>query len=65
MKVKSLFFLALCFIGITSVNAGPFKIGAVEYDSLAEAVDAVPADGTKTTIVMTQDVNYSPRGTSR
>ena len=60
MKVKSLFFLALCFIGITSVNAGPFKIGTVEYDSLAAAVDAVPTDGTKTTIVMTQDVNNSP-----
>ncbi|MCR5483395.1 MAG: hypothetical protein K6E99_03195 [Bacilli bacterium] len=60
MKVKSLFFLALCFIGITSVSAGPFKIGTVEYDSLAAAVDAVPADGTKTTIVMTQDVTNSP-----
>ena len=40
MKVKSLFFLALCFIGITSVSAGPFKIGTVEYDSLAAAIDA-------------------------
>ena len=42
------------------MSAGPFKIGTVEYDSLAAAIDAVPADGTKTTIVMTQDVTNSP-----
>ena len=65
MRVKSLFFLALCFIGITSVTAAPFKIGSVEYDTLADAVAAVPANGSETTIVMTQDVAGSPRGTNR
>ena len=42
------------------MSAGPFKIGSVEYDSLAAAIAAVPANGTKTTIVMTQDVTNSP-----
>jgi hypothetical protein len=60
MKVKSLFFLALCFIGITSVDAGSFRIGSAEYDTLAAAVEAVPADGSKTTIMMMQDVTNSP-----
>lgn len=53
--LRRLLFLTLCFVGITSVNAAPFKIGVTEYDSLVDAVAAVPTDGTKTTIVMTED----------
>ena len=57
---KFLFLCALVFIGITSVSASSFKIGDHEYDTLVDAINAVPTDGTKTTIVMTQDVKDSP-----
>ncbi len=60
MKRKILFLCALVFVGITSVSAKPFKIGSVEYDSLVDAIAAVPTDGTKTTIVMTE--NYKGPG---
>ena len=53
--LKKLFLCALVFVGITSVKAAPFKIGTVEYDTLVDAVAAVPTDGTKTTIVMTEN----------
>ena len=62
---KFLFLCALVFIGITSVSASSFKIGDHEYDTLVDAVKAVPTDGTETTIVMTKDVNNSPRGSNR
>ena len=55
MKRKFLFLCALVFVGITSVSAKPFKIGSAEYDSLVDAIAAVPTDGTKTTIVMTEN----------
>ena len=58
MKVglKCLFFLALSLVGITSASAAAFKIGDAEYDSLVDAVNAVPTDDQLTTIEMTQDV---------
>ena len=55
MKKKMLLFIALCFVGLTSANAAPFKIGSAEYDTLVDAIAAVPTNGTKTTIVMTED----------
>ena len=60
MKKKMLFFIALCFVGLTSANAAPFRIGDVEYDTLKAAVEDVPKDGTKTTIVLTEDVDHQP-----
>ena len=56
-KLSKLVFIALLFtIGLVSVNAAPFKIGDEEFETLKDAVDAAPTDGTKTTIVMTEDV---------
>ena len=60
ISLKLLFFVTLCFLGITSVNAAPFKIGDAEYASLVDAVAAVPTDGTLTTIEMTEDVTSAP-----
>ena len=54
--LKWLFFLTLCCLGITSVRASSFKIGDAEYESLVDAVNAVPTDNSLTTIEMTQDV---------
>ena len=53
---KLIFITLLSVVGLVSVNAASFKIGDVEYETLKDAVDAAPTDGTKTTIVMTEDV---------
>lgn len=62
MKIsfKLLFFLTIFFVGITNVDAASFKIGDVGYDTLVDAVAAVPADGKLTTIEMTEDVTSAP-----
>ncbi len=57
---KLILFSLLFMVGLLSVNAKPFKIGEEEFDTLLEAVAAVPTDGTKTTIVMTEDVDMAP-----
>ena len=60
-KLSKLIFISLLFmVGLISVDAKPFKIGEVEYDTLKDAVAAVPTDNTKTTIVMTEDVEQAP-----
>lgn len=56
-RLSKLIFATLLFmVGLISVDAKPFKIGEVEYDTLKDAVAAVPTDNTKTTIAMTEDV---------
>ena len=58
MKVglKCLFFLVLSFAFATSASASAFKIENAEYDTLVDAVKAVPTNGQLTTIEMTCDV---------
>ena len=55
-----LIFSILFMFCLLKVDAKPFKIGENEYDTLVAAVAAVPTDGTKTTIEMTEDVDDAP-----
>ena len=40
-----LIFLTIFFVGITRVDAAPFKIGDSTYDTLVDAVAALPTNG--------------------
>lgn len=60
MKMKRIIYTLACLllsIGAWAENVA--KIGTQEYETLAEAVAAVPTDGTETTITMLADVDLT------
>ena len=57
---KLIFITVLFMVGLISVEAKPFRIGDVEYDTLKEAVAAAPTDNTVAIIEMTEDVTLAP-----
>ena len=65
MKKKLLSVLLSVFVVVSSLTVTIFadekvaKIGDTEYATLADAIGAVPADGTETTIVLIDDIGTS------